>query len=259
VKKHKKIIVGNWKMNPESPENARAIFAKIKRAADKKKNTSVVICPPSLFLPLLAKNKSKNVSVGVQNVSEFFSGAHTGEISPAMVRESLATHVIIGHSERRAGGETNEIINKKILAAFHENLNVIFCIGEDKRDAEGGYLEFIKQELVQGLQKVEKKDLPSLVIAYEPIWAIGQSDKNAMKGAQMYEMGIYIKKILSEIFDRTTTMNVPILYGGSVSSLNAQDLVVGGHVDGLLVGRQSLNPEDFKEILNIVDSIKATE
>lgn len=246
-------------MNPENPENARAIFAKIKRAAEKRKNTSVVICPPSLFLPFLVKSKSKNVSVGLQNVSEFVSGAHTGEISPVMARESGATHIIVGHSERRAAGETNEIVNKKVLATFRENLNVILCIGEDKRDNEGTYLEFIKQELIQGLHKVEKKDLQGLVIAYEPIWAIGQSDKNAMKGAQMYEMGIYIKKILAEIFDRTTTANVPILYGGSVSSFNAEDIAVGGHVDGLLVGRQSLNPEDFKEILNIVDSIKTTE
>lgn len=246
-------------MNPESPDEARTVFAKIKRSAEKKSNTSVIICPPALYIPLLAKNKSKKIAVGAQDTFYKFAGAHTGEISPIMLRQSGVTHVIIGHSERRANGETNEIVNKKILAAFHEGLNVIFCIGEEKRDLEGGYLEFIKQELVQGLAKVEKKNLPSLVVAYEPIWAIGQSDKNAMKGAQMYEMSIYIKKILSEIFDRSTTTNIPVLYGGSVSSANAQDLIRGGHVDGLLVGRQSLNPTDFAEILNIVDLIKADE
>lgn len=243
-------------MNPENPDLARTIFAKIKRVAEKKTNTTVVICPPSLYLPLLVKGKTKKTVIGAQDVFYKTAGAHTGEISPVMLRESGVSYVIIGHSERRANGETNEIVNKKVLAAFAEGLNVILCIGEEKRDVEGSYLEFIKQELIQCLQKVEKKHLTSLIIAYEPIWAIGQSEKNAMKGAQMHEMNIFIKKILSEIFDRNTTANVPVLYGGSVSSFNALDIVGSGHVDGLLVGRQSLNPEDFREILNIVDSIK---
>lgn len=243
-------------MNPENPEQARTIFVKIKRVAEKKTNTTVVICPPSLFISHLVKNKTKKTAVGAQDVFYKVAGAHTGEVSPVMLRESGITHVIIGHSERRANGETNEIINKKVLAALNEGLHVILCVGEEKRDTDGSYLEFIKQELIQCLQKVEKKNLSNIIIAYEPIWAIGQSDRNAMRGAQMYEMNIFIKKVLSEIFDRTTTANVPVLYGGSVSSLNALDIVGSGHVDGLLVGRQSLNPDDFKEILNIVDSVK---
>lgn len=245
-------------MNPQTAAEARSIFAGIKRAAEKKAHTSVVVCPPSVFLPLFSKTKSSKVAIGAQNISHKAAGAYTGEVSAAMAKESGATYTIIGHSERRAMGETNEIINKKIAAAFQEKLNVILCIGEQIRDPEGQYLEFIKQEIVEGLSKIDKKSIFScLIVAYEPIWAIGKDERDAMKGAQMHEMTIYIRKIIGEMFDRTIAEEVPILYGGSVSSFNAADIVKQGHVDGLLVGRQSLNPKDFGEILTIVDGIKA--
>lgn len=257
MKKTKHIIAGNWKMNPDNLEEARAIFSGIKRAAEKTQNTHVVICPPFMFLSLLAKNQTPKLTVGAQDIFHEVSGPYTGEISPVMVKNSGATHVIIGHSERRVLGDTNEVVNKKILAAVREDLNVIFCVGEEKRDSEGSYLEFIKQEIIQGLAKVQKKFLFNLTIAYEPIWEIGKNDRNVMAGKDIHEMAIYLKKILGDLYDPVSAEKVPILYGGSASSFNAEDIVKDGHVNGLLVGRQSLRPEEFGEILRIVDAIKS--
>lgn len=256
MKKNKKIIVGNWKMNPETPEEARAIFGGIKRTAAGARNTETVICPPHIFLPLLSKNATPKVQVGAQNAFYEYVGAFTGEVSAHMLKTSGATHVIIGHSERRALGESDEIVNKKVIAALREDLNVILCVGEKARDSEGHYLEFIKQEIVRGLSKVQKRYTFNLLIAYEPVWAIGKSDRDAMSGADMHQMSIYLRKILAELYDAPAAARVPILYGGSVSPFNAEDIVSGGHVDGLLVGRQSLDAKSFGEILRIVDLVR---
>ncbi len=246
-------------MNPDSLEEARSIFSGIKRSVKNLQNTDAVVCVPFVYLPILAKNVAPRVEVGAQDVFDKFSGAYTGETSPVMLRNLAATHVIIGHSERRALGDSDEAVNRKIIAAFHEDLKVIFCIGEETRDEDGAYLEVIRQEIIKGLAKVQKRYLSNLTIAYEPIWEIGKSDRYVMKGSDIYEMVIYIRKILGEIYDMSTAPEVPILYGGSVSSFNAENIIRDGHVNGLLVGRESLSPKSFGDILRIVDSVKDYE
>ena len=254
--KTQRLIVANWKMNPESPETARMIFLAIRRAGEKLKQTQTVVCPPTFFFGNLAKLSTPKTKIGVQNVFWENNGPYTGELSVSMVVSSGGSHVIIGHSERRELGETPEMINKKVLAALREKLAVILCVGEKERDIQGNYLGFVKDQIGSALAGVQKRYVENLVIAYERVWAIGKSAQEAMGGAEMHEMRIYIKKILSEMLGREYADGVPVLYGGSVSPLNSEDIVGNGHVDGLLVGRQSLDPVQFKVIMRIVDSVK---
>ncbi len=251
-----KIVVANWKMNPGSPEHARAIFLATRRVSAKLKRTRTVVCPPAIYFSLLSKFANKKTFIGTQNVFWESAGPYTGEWSAEMVAASGGTHVIIGHSERRELGETNEIVNKKALAAFAQDLTVILCIGEKDRDATGSYLAFVKHQLESALAGIQKKFVENLVIAYEPVWAIGKSDKDAMKGTDMHEMLLYIKKVIAEMLGREYADTIPVLYGGSVSALNAEDIIRNGQVNGLLVGRQSLDPAQFKDILTIVDKEK---
>ncbi len=258
--KSQRLIVANWKMNPETPEAAREIFLATRRVGDKLKRTETIMCPPAIYFAGLAKLASKKVHIGAQNLFWENSGSYTGEISSTMVKSSGGSHVIVGHSERRELGETNEMINKKVLAALKQELTVILCIGEKERDAHGEYLSFVKQQLGSALSGIQKKFVENFIIAYEPVWAIGKSDREAMKGSDMYEMYIYIKKVLTEMLGREYAETIPVLYGGSVSALNAEDILNNGHVNGLLVGRQSLDPIQFKDILTIADAqVKAAK
>lgn len=250
-----RLIIANWKMNPESPEAARAIFLAIRRAGEKLKRTQTIVCPPAIFFGNLAKLSTPKVRVGVQDVFEENNGPHTGEVSASMVVAAGGTFAIVGHSERREFGETPQMINKKVLAAVREKLTVILCVGEKERDSQGNYLGFVKDQISSALAGIQKRYIENLIIAYEPVWAIGKSEQEAIKGADMHEMLLYIRKILSEMLGREYAENVPVLYGGSVSAFDAEDIVGNGHVDGFLVGRQSLDPVQFKKIMEIVDSV----
>jgi len=242
-------------MNPESPDLAKTIFLAIRKNTQALKRTQVVVCPPALFFSNLSKFTNPKVKIGTQNIFWEGTGPYTGELGVAMVVHAGGTHTIVGHSERRELGETTEMINKKVLAALGADLITILCIGERERDNQGNYLAFVKDQLGTAISGIQKRFVENLVIAYEPVWAIGKSDKEAMRGADMYEMLLYIKKILADMLGREYAENIPILYGGSVTSQNAEDIMMNGHVDGLLVGRQSLDPIQFKEILLIVDKV----
>lgn len=256
MKKSRKLLVGNWKMNPQTLEEAKKLVSGIKKQSQGLSRTDLVICPPYIFVSDIVKlNKSKSFFVGVQNVYFESAGAFTGEISPVMVREMGCTHTIIGHSERRLRGENDDVVSKKVKLSLDEGLKVILCIGEKERDSEGNYLGFISEQLKSSLSGVSKNDLDRLVIAYEPIWAIGKTDAEAMKGKDMHEMSIFIRRTLGELFNPQDANGVKILYGGSVSPNNTSDLVGNGEVDGLLVGRQSLAVSSFMDIARIVDSL----
>lgn len=257
MKKKNRIVVANWKMNPESPENARAIFLGTKRVGLKLKRTQTVICPPQIYFGSFVKlTKPPKVTLGVQNVFWGSSGPFTGEINPTIVKKSEGTHVIVGHSERREMGETPDQVNKKAIAVLREGLSAIVCVGEKERDSHGDYLAFIKDQLSSSLSGLHKRFVNNLIIAYEPVWAIGKSDRDAMKGSEMHEMLLYIRKLLYDMFGADYAEGIPILYGGSVSPINAEDIVRNGKVNGLLVGRQSLDPKQFGEILKIVDTVE---
>ncbi len=249
-----KIIVANWKMNPESLKEARVIFDNtIKNLKDLKltKDIQVVICPPSPFLFIANNLKMKNVSLGSQNVFEEAKGAYTGKVSLKMVTSMGAKYIILGHSESRASGDTDRIINKKVLATLKAKLTPILCVGEKKRDDNGFYLAFIKHQLVECLSAVSKSQIKNIIIAYEPIWAIGSEALHEATEAEFVEIQIFIKKIISDIYDIKIASIVKIIYGGSVHSSNVLGFMEGG-ASGLLIGRDSLSPKKFGEIIKLI-------
>lgn len=253
----KKIIIANWKMNPFSAKEAEGILNGVKKTAVKLKKTQAVICPPFVYFNNLRKiiGKSGNLFLGAQNSFWEIEGAFTGEVSPEMIKNYGGTYVILGHSERRALGETDEMVSKKTVACLKTGLKAVVCVGEKVRDEQGDYLVFLREEIRNSLNKVQRKFLRNLIIAYEPIWAIGKKDADAMLPADIRQTAIYVKKILSEIYGNEIATAVPILYGGSVGGKNAGDIIKDGGVDGLLVGHQSLKPESFSEILKSVENI----
>ena len=236
-------------MNPETLREAQTIFAKIKRGLSRKKNVEVVICPPFIYLEKLLAGNGR-LGIGAQDAFWEERGAYTGQISINQLSKLGVSYIILGHSERREQGDTNESVHKKILEAFRFRLRVVLCIGERVRDEEGDYLSFLQNELLEGLEKIPARFYKNLVIAYEPIWAIGEKGK-ASTPEDFLEKSIFIKKVLANLTDKKTALRVPILYGGSVDETNAEGFLYTGKADGLLVGRASLDPKSFNEILNM--------
>ena len=247
-----KIIVANWKMNPQTEKEAEVIFYGISSAIKSLKGKMVIICPPSPFLFISKKIKSKKLILGAQNVSKFAEGAHTGEVSPKMLFDLGVKFAIVGHSECRFKGETDKDINEKINNLLKHKLSVILCVGEKDRDHDGRYLSLVEKQIKNCFYGIKKSQLKNIVIAYEPVWAIGKEATREATVEEFVEMRIFIRKVLSDLYDSKTICNVPIIYGGSVNPNNSRDFLERGEADGLLVGRDSLNPKKFAEIINSV-------
>jgi triosephosphate isomerase len=248
----KRIVIGNWKMNPLSLKEAEKLFAKIAKSASLIKKTEIVICPPFLYLEKLNKIGRK-IYLGAQDAFWIDSGAYTGEVSAEMLYNIGARYVIVGHSERRAMGENNNDVNKKIKAAIAAGLHPILCVGENKRDIDHEYLNFVKKQVLECLDGISKDSISKIIIAYEPVWAIGSGASPATP-EEFREMNIFIKKILSDKFGAKNISNIRIIYGGSVDEKNALGFFKDGHADGFLPGRASLNPKKFAEIINVAES-----
>jgi triosephosphate isomerase len=247
--KAKTLVVANWKMNPETYKEAEKIYAGSVVALKKASKVKVVLCLPYTWLTDFSHKEKKVVSFGAQDASIEVKGPHTGEVSPTMLTSSGVEYVILGHSERRALGETDELVSQKVSASLKTGLRVILCVGEKTRDLHGDYLLFLRHQIINSLNKIPKRYLKKLIVAYEPVWAIGKSDDEAMNVRDLHETSIFIKKALAEIYGPVEGMKIPILYGGSVSHKNAKDLLTLGEVQGLLVGRESLNPKKFESLL----------
>ncbi len=254
----KKLIVANWKMNPTSQKEALAIFTSITKTAAKLLKVQCVVCPPFVYLSPLAKALTGHrTQLGAQNVFPEIDGAYTGEISPKMLRDLKANYVILGHSEVRRQGETNENINLKIKAALKVGLIPVLCIGEKERDDAGFYHAVVKEQLEIACQGISKAGIAQIVIAYEPVWAIGKDAQREATPAESLEMSIYIRKVLSDLYDSKTAQAMQILYGGSVNPKNAGYFLQDGGVQGLLVGRDSLNPKKFEAILKEAERLSS--
>jgi triosephosphate isomerase (TIM) len=251
-KSKKKLLVGNWKMNPARLEDAKRVFAAYRKVGAKLSHTTIIACPPFIYVPLVALSKSSTrVFAGAQDVFYENEGAFTGEISAKMLRDLGVSYVIIGHSERRKMGETDEIVSKKAIAALSVGLQVIICCGEAVHDAEGAYLAFLKEQVKNSLANIPKSAASKILIAYEPIWAIGAAE--AMKPEQIRETALFIKKVAADLFGHDAALDLPVLYGGSVNWRNAGDIIRIGGVQGLLVGRESVNVLGFVELAKAVD------
>ena len=252
MKRKKPIVIANWKMNPVSFKEAKKLFDEVKKGVTKIQNVQTIIAPPSIYLrDLTSKYKGSRIAFGVQNISPEKKGSYTGEISVPMVKDSGAAYAIVGHSERRAIGETNELVHKKLESALMQGMTVVLCIGESERDHDAQYLTFLKEQLTIALRSIEARFLRKLIIAYEPIWAIGKTENEAMKPHDVHQMVIFIRKILTERYDMKIAQKVPVIYGGSAEPGNAEELLRDGEIDGFLVGHASLDSKDFVEILQI--------
>lgn len=250
----KKIIIANWKMNPETFVEAREIFNAVKKETRKIENIEAVIAAPVIWLPQLKINDGDNIKIAAQNMHWEEKGAFTGEISPVMLRDALVKYVIIGHSERRMYfKETDEMINAKILAAFKNKLTPILCIGETiEEKKEEKTQEAIKKQINNAFSDIMEDEVEAnkIFIAYEPIWAIGSGLIPSFD--DILSAKLLIKKILAGLYSRSIADKVPVLYGGSVSGLNAKDIINKGSVDGLLVGGASVKANEFINIIKAV-------
>jgi len=246
----KKIIAANWKMHMTQAE-AEAFLTTFLREIGDLDEVEIVIVPPFTAIPKVSElvTQTQNIKVGAQNMYWERSGAFTGEISPAMLRELFVRYVVLGHSERRAMfGETDEIVNRKVRAAYEEVLRPIVCVGETLEQREKGQVEKVLSSQLRGsLAGVEAKELHETVIAYEPVWAIGTGKTATAEQAQ--EAHAFIRQILCEISDEATAEKIRIQYGGSVKPDNAQTLLSQPDIDGALVGGASLDPRSFAQIV----------
>lgn len=241
----KKLIIANWKMNPASGAEALRLATSVWKRAKKFRKVDLVFAPPFVFLPILKKFKLSAQDVFWEN-----KGAYTGEISVKELKSLGVHYAIIGHSERRALGETNEVVNKKLKAALGAGLRAVLCVGEPEKKREIAFPPIVREELRSAISGIKKALFKNLVIAYEPIWAIGGGRADSPK--DVYEMSLLIRRELLRMLGKKISARIPVLYGGSVDDKNAEIFVKEASLDGLLVGGASLNPKKFVRIVEKV-------
>lgn len=241
------LIIGNWKSYVEKKEDAKKLLANAKRIAGKTRH-KIVIAPPAPFLALLSGDKRALVKTSAQDISETTVGASTGEVSASVIKDAGATYVIIGHSERRARGETDALISQKVIRALSVGLIPVVCVGEKERDVNAGYLQVLRAQLDAVFSKLTPKDRAKVVVAYEPVWAIGKTAKDAAAPRDVAEMMLYIKKVLAPYGAEKAV----VIYGGSVESANAKALMKEGGVGGFLIGHASADAKMFSALVSEV-------
>lgn len=241
-------VAGNWKMNKNMAET-RELLAAMSAGLNEVGGVERVVCPPFTSLMVAAEILAgTEIGLGAQNLHWEEKGAFTGEVAPGMVKE-LCGYVIIGHSERRAYfDETNETVNKKLLAAQKAGLTPIVCVGETLLQYEDGETQqIVSSQTREGLRGVSPELASSIVVAYEPVWAIGTGKASSAENAQNVHGGM-IRPVLAELFGTETAQAIRILYGGSVTAANAAEFFSQPDIDGALVGGASLKPEEFISI-----------
>lgn len=250
MRKH--IVAGNWKMNNDL-KATKKLIKQIKKSIKKiELNTTRVIVAPTFvnLASAVKRSKKSKLEVAAQNMHQAKHGAYTGEVSAEMLKSIGVKTVILGHSERRAYfGETDELLAEKVNAALANKLEVIFCFGEELEDRKAGNQEaVVESQLNKALFHLDAEAFRHIVLAYEPVWAIGTGETATPDQAQ--DMHAFIRKTLANKYDADTADGVTILYGGSVKPNNAKEIFGKPDVDGGLIGGASLNPEDFFEIVN---------
>jgi|UniRef100_UPI00404A3A6D triosephosphate isomerase (TIM) len=252
----KKFIAGNWKMN-KTPADAEALVGEIIIEIGRQTEVDVLVCPPFTALESVGRKlEGSNIKIGAQNMHFETNGAFTGEVSAPMLRDLFVTHVILGHSERRAlFGENDGFINQKVLTAIKNQLRPILCVGETLAEREAGdTLKVVQTQLEAGLEGVGKEHAPSVIIAYEPVWAIGTGKVATSDQAQ--EVHAYIRRLLTKLFGETIAQKVRILYGGSMKPSNAPELLAQKDIDGGLIGGASLESRSFVDLVKAAAEAK---
>jgi triosephosphate isomerase (TIM) len=249
----KKIVAGNWKMNMNLTEGINLAISVKELFGKKAQKAELILCPPFIHLTSMEGIlKGSKITCGAQNCSSEPSGAFTGEISADMIKSTGAAYVIIGHSERRTiFGEGDALLNKKTRLALNAGLKVIFCCGEILPERESGrHFDVVRKQLDDGLFNLQESEFSGIVIAYEPVWAIGTGLTATPDQAQ--EMHKFIRELISQKYGKTIASNTSILYGGSCKPSNAAEIFSMPDVDGGLIGGASLKSEDFVAIAEAV-------
>ncbi len=255
-----KIVAGNWKMNKTFSDAEDLIVEIAEGVEELSESVEVILFPPFVYIEMATDiEQEANVMIGAQNISHFESGAYTGEVSGEML-ESLAVHFcLIGHSERRKYfNETNDILAKKVNIALKHNISPIFCIGEtlEERTADK-HFSIVEQQLNESVFHLSTEDFEKVIIAYEPVWAIGTGVTATVGQAQ--EMHAYIRQIIAKKYSQSIADEAFILYGGSCNADNAEDLFSLPDVDGGLIGGASLSAEQFLKIVDAAESVTASK
>lgn len=242
----KAVVVANWKMHPQTFKDAKKLFDGTKKAIEPLKSVSVIVAPPAVFVRELAKGYRGRIAFATQGARAESEGAFTGDVSLAQMKDARCTHAIVGHAERRAKGETNEDVAAQLKQALALGLSPILCVGEKERSVDGRHFAFIKEELRSALAGVKPADIKKMLIAYEPVWAIGAA--KPMTPRDMHEMSIFIRKCVVESVGEPG-MDIRILYGGAIDQNTARPMIEHGDVHGLLVGRASVDIGIFTAML----------
>jgi triosephosphate isomerase len=251
------IIAGNWKMN-KIVEEANDFFQKISEwEKNFKHNNQILIFPPNLYIQNALKILGRNsINIGVQNIYYKNFGAYTGEISPKMILSIGCKYSLVGHSERRKiFHETDEDVNRKVKSLIANSLNAVMCIGETEEEMESGKTEIVlEQQLNYGLKDILPQDMKNIILAYEPVWAIGTGKTATPEIAEQAHK--FIRDWLSQKFGGNIADEISILYGGSIKVSNIKNLIVQEDIDGGLIGGASLKLEDFIEIIELSEKVK---
>lgn len=242
-------------MYVEAPDAAKKFATSLRKKSRNFMGAEAWLAPAfPLITPVAVALKGSSIKVGAQTMSAHAEPAHTGEVSAKMLKASGVSFVIVGHSERRARGESDEDVRVQLMSALGAGLTVILCVGEEERVPDGSHWQQVANQLSRALHGVVPGT--KLIVAYEPVWAIGKHAADAMQGEDLEETAIFIRKILSETLGRDAVAKVPILYGGSVEPGNAAELLRQGGVNGFLVGHASADVDSFIEILKAVRPLK---
>lgn len=247
----KLILVANWKNRPASLPEAQALLKQLSRKKLLYKRLALFIAPPLAYFESVAKGAKSFASLASQDLSLLDKGAHTGAVTVEIFKSFGVRLAILGHSERRAEGETSLEVSNKIKIALKASITPLVCVGETVQDHEGEHFEFLRQQIKSSLAGLGKKEALRMVLAYEPVWAIGKSAKEALNPAELAQTITFIKKVLTDLFGRALAEKVPILYGGAVEPEDAELLVNTG-VRGFLVGHASLNAKNFEKIASLM-------
>ncbi len=248
----KKIVAGNWKMNKNLAETGD-LLSNLKSKVGKSSEAEVIVAPTSINLYKASEElKSSGIIVAAQNMHQAESGAFTGEISADMLKSIDVEFVILGHSERRAYfGETDELLSQKVKTALKHDMTVIFCFGEELQDRKSEtHFSVVETQLKNGLFHIETNHWKNIILAYEPVWAIGTGETASPEQAQ--EMHAFIRSTIAKTYNDTIANNVSILYGGSVKPNNAEEIFAKPDVDGGLIGGAALDAESFAAIINAI-------
>ena len=253
----KKLITANWKMNKTVSEAILSV-RELKKLLKDEKNADVVVCPPFTSLSAVSKElKGSNIKLGAQNMHFEDNGAYTGDISPLMIKDAGCEYVILGHSERREFfKEDDSLINKKVLSALNHSIKPVLCIGETWEQRENNKTEeVLENQLKNCLMNIKTNQMSSVIIAYEPVWAISRGNPNqkAATPQDAEDAHSFIRKVLEKMFDKKVAENTRIIYGGSMKPENAKELLSRKNIDGGLVGNASLNAKSFYEIIKAAE------